>query len=514
MYISRLALDHFRSWEHCVIDFTPNVNILHGANGLGKTNIVEAIEVMSTGSSHRTSSSLPLVERGAASATIRANVDEMNTGGMVAVKAGDAADAEANGGGSSDNAGTTSTADDYSRGDTAAIMTDFPAASGAGHSRAMHATTYEATIAARGANRARINGGPALYLRDIVGRIPSVCFTPEDQRLVTADPAMRRRFLDQAGALLVPGYMNRLQTCTRIAKQRSALLKQLERSEGDANAALSGLEIWTGQFIEAGIALTIDRQRIVETLREPFAVIYDALAGANRDRREPSWLMATDPMPQAAQAAESGQTSHAARLAYEPSFAEVFGSGDFDCSGDRGGHGFDPGEGNGSDAAKAAISRHFQRIYPGEVARGLNLIGPHRDDMSLELEGMPAREFASNGEMWTMALALKMALFEVVQRASDVTPIVILDDVFAQLDETRRRQILAFAAAQQQVFITVAARSDIPDFSGLGDAGMGNNDGVGITPNIIDVAQLKTSSHDGNDQLMAQLRTMRGGSRA
>ncbi|WP_338128308.1 DNA replication/repair protein RecF [Bifidobacterium tibiigranuli] len=471
MYISRLALDHFRSWEHCVVDFAPGVNILHGANGLGKTNIVEAIEVLSTGSSHRTSSALPLVERGFTSATIRANVGE-----SAVIEARTEADAD----------------DEAARADGKA-------------NDHLHTTTYEATIAARGANRARINGGSSLYMRDIVGRIPSVSFTPEDQRLVTSDPAMRRRFLDQSGALLIPGYMNRLQTCTRIAKQRAALLKQLERAEGDTNAALSGLEIWTGQFIEAGIALTADRNSIINSLSEPFAAIYARLAG---DRLAGDKAADDDESAVVKAAIDNEhQTAHKARLAYEPSFAEVLD----DSNGD----------------APAAISRHFQRIYPGEVARGLNLIGPHRDDMALELEGMPAREFASNGEMWTMALALKMALFEVVVRTSGVTPIVILDDVFAQLDETRRGQILDFAAAQQQVFITVAARSDIPDFNGSGDSGRGLGGGLGSAglngdgafngtahANIIDVAQLKAASHDGNDQLIAQLQAMRGGGEA
>ena len=134
MYISRLALDHYRSWEHCVLDFKPGINILQGANGLGKTNIVEAIEVLSTGSSHRASSSLPLIEKGCTSATIRANVEDGET---------------------------------------------------------QH--TYEATIVARGANRARIDGGKSQYMRDLIGRTPSVSFTPEDQRLVAGDPATRRR---------------------------------------------------------------------------------------------------------------------------------------------------------------------------------------------------------------------------------------------------------------------------------------------------------------------------------
>lgn len=364
MYISRLALDRFRSWEHCLLDLKPGVNILQGANGLGKTNIVEAIEVLSTGSSHRTSSSLPLVHRGETSAVIRVNVH-------------------------------------------ADIAESQP-------------TTYEATISARGANRARINGGASLYMREIIGRIPCVAFTPDDQRLVSGDPATRRNFINQAGSLLDMRYPQLVQQCTHIAKQRAALLKTLSdaghgSAEYSADAALSGLEIWTGQFIEAGIALTRMRADIVQRLSEPFNRIYRSLTGDDQQ----------------------------AVLQYEPSFDEVLIY----------------------EEPAAEISRHFQRIYPGEVARGQNLIGPHRDDMTLLLNDMPAREFASNGEMWTMALALKMALYDVLEDVHGVKPIVILDDVFAQLDDHRREQILRFANEQDQVLITVASAGDVPSFS-------------------------------------------------
>ena len=333
MHISRLALDHYRSWSQVVVDFVPGVNILFGKNGLGKTNLVEAVEVLSTGSSHRTSSTLPLIERGQTTATIRANV--------------------------ADDAGQT--------------------------------TTYEASIHARGANRARINSGSSLYLRDIIGKIPSVSFTPEDQRLVSGDPGARRTMMNQAAALLEPGYMQTLQQFTRIAKQRATLLKQLNANVNNGqpmDAVLSGLEIWTGQFIEAGVALTRMRAHVIGLLAEPFAAIYADLAGAGEQ----------------------------VTLTYAPSFDEVLM---FD----------DP---------HPQISEHFQRIYPGEVARGVNLIGPQRDDMNLE--------------------------FEIVRDRLGLQPIVILDDVFAQLDDSRRTQILDFARKQDQVLITVAAEGDVPDY--------------------------------------------------
>ena len=349
---------------------------------------MEAVEVLSTGSSHRTSSSLPLIEKGYPSATIRANVE--GTDGQ---------------------------------------------------------RSYEITIAARGANRARVDGGKSQYMRDIIGTVPSVSFTPEDQRLVSGDPATRRNFLSQAASLLLPRYMQSLQQFAHIAKQRAALLKQLSDGSGidpeyGRQAVLSGLEVWTGQFIEIGMQVTRDRNEVIGRLREPFSRIYKALAGA----------------------------SEAADLSYEPSFDEVMLY----------------------DEPAAEISRHFQRIYPGEVARGQNLIGPQRDDLTLLLNDMPAREFASNGEMWTMALALKMALYEVVSAQWDTKPIVILDDVFAQLDESRRGQILDFAKRQDQVLITVAAASDIPQ----GGA------------HVIDVAALRRAQSqdmDGDVAAMAAL---------
>ena len=254
MYISRLALDHYRSWNHCVLDLTPGINILQGANGLGKTNIVEAIEVLSTGLSHRTSSSVPLVQRGEHAATIRANIESVT-------------DPEP----ADDGVNTSADAVDIS--DMKPV-------------RQTQTTTLEATIAARGANRARINGGQSRYLREILGTLPTVSFTPEDQQLVAGDPAVRRSFINQVASLLIPGYANRLQSFTHVAKQRAALLKQLgqwQRAGSPIDAALSGLEIWTGQFIEAGVALSRDRQRIIAELNKSFGPLYARLAGVAGD---------------------------------------------------------------------------------------------------------------------------------------------------------------------------------------------------------------------------------------
>ena len=175
MYVSRLVLDHFRSWSNCVLDFSPKINVLFGSNGLGKTNIVEAIEVISTGTSHRISSLMPLIECNNSCATIRLNAKYFDNNDL-------------------------------------------------------DETTYELTINSKGANRARINSGKSLYMKDIVGLVKSISFTPRDQNLIFSDPNIRRTFIDQAGALLIPNYLQVLQEYNHIAKQRSYLLKSLSNN--------------------------------------------------------------------------------------------------------------------------------------------------------------------------------------------------------------------------------------------------------------------------------------------
>lgn len=384
MYVSKLALDHFRSWSSCVLDFSPKINILLGSNGLGKTNIVESLEVISTGTSHRVSSLMPLIEINHNCATIRANVKDFNN---------------------TFNSNTLDSSNDLDE------------------------TTFELSINLKGANRARINGKKSLYMKDIVGLVPCVSFTPRDQNLIVSDPTVRRTFIDQAGALLIPNYLPILQEYNHIAKQRSALLKNLSNNYSPNSMnnynTVSDLEVWTAKFIETGIILTKLRKQIIELLNNVFSNIVKHLSNS----------------------------SNFASIEYNPSFSEIdFSENNFE----------DDFEENNDNSIRIAISEHFQRIYNGEVARGYNLIGPHRDDFTILLNNYNAKEFASNGESWTLALALKMALFKSLEKKNEKKPIVILDDVFAQLDEFRRKQILEFAKNQDQVFITVASLSDIP----------------------------------------------------
>lgn len=387
MYVSKLALDHFRSWSSCVLDFSPKMNVLVGSNGLGKTNVVESLEVISTGTSHRVSSLTPLIEINHNCATIRANVKDFSN---------------------TCNINTLDGSDNLDN---------------------LDETTFELSINLKGANRARINGKKSLYMKDIVGLVPCVSFTPRDQNLIVSDPTVRRTFIDQAGALLIPNYLPILQEYNHIAKQRSALLKSLSNNYSPNSMnnynTVSDLEVWTAKFIETGIILTKLRKQIIELLNNVFSNIVKHLSSS----------------------------SNFASIEYNPSFSEIdFSENNFE----------DDFEESNDNSIRLAISEHFQRIYNGEVARGYNLIGPHRDDFTILLNDYNAKEFASNGESWTLALALKMALFKSLEKKNGKKPIVILDDVFAQLDEFRRKQILEFAKNQDQVFITVASLSDIP----------------------------------------------------
>lgn len=367
MDVERLALTDFRSWHQLLVDFSPGVNVLVGRNGIGKTNIVEALEFLSVGSSHRASASRWLVRRGTAHAVIRANAC----------------------------IGKTADEDDNRQ------------------------VRLQVTIPQRGAVRTRLGNGSSGYFGDIAGLVKVVLFSPADEQLVSGAPALRRQFLNQTCTLMDPSFYRTLQRFRQTARQRAVVLKRLQEgfdSDEGRHSALAELEAWTAQFTALGIEITTARAQAVKELAPLVTAIYEDLSGEK----------------------------DAAHLIYRPSFAEMANKQ------------ADPAE------VRLTIARHFQRLYAGEVARGASLIGPQRDDLDMLLAGEPARQTASNGEMWTIALALRMAQYRWLA-VRGPKPILVLDDVFSQLDEQRRTQILAFAKGCGQVFITVAARGDVPD---------------------------------------------------
>ncbi len=267
------------------------------------------------------------------------------------------------------------------------------------------------------ANKARINRSPLPRVRDILGHLRTVLFAPEDLSLVKGDPAERRAFIDDLLVQRNPRLAATRSDYDRILKQRNALLKSAfaSRRRGDDNL-LSTLDVWDGQLVAAGSALIAARVGLIDDLRSPAAAEYRQLSGDDSSDLTLGYLTSIGPDTEITADAEA--------------WARQFGE---------------------------ALTRRRQE----ELDRGLTLLGPHRDDIVLGLDGIPAKGYASHGESWSIALALRLASFDVLV-GDGVEPVLILDDVFAELDSTRRALLAARVQAAAQVLITAAAEEDVP----------------------------------------------------
>lgn len=271
-------------------------------------------------------------------------------------------------------------------------------------------------IAAGRANKARLNRSPVRSTREVLGAVRAVLFAPEDLALVRGDPAERRRYLDELATLRRPTIAGVRADYDKILKQRTALLKSASgaRFRGD-NAVLETLDVWDGHLAVYGAQLMAARLELVNQLGPEVEKAYQLLAPASRP----------------------------AAIAYRPSIEVA-----------------DP------DAAdieylEAALLAGLAGRRTAELERGVCLVGPHRDDLELRLGDQPAKGFASHGESWSMALALRLAAYELL-RAEGSEPVLILDDVFAELDDSRRRALAGVAASAEQVLVTAAVGEDIP----------------------------------------------------
>ena len=365
MHLRRLAVTDFRSWESAELDLGPGVTVLVGPNGVGKTNLVEAVGYLATLGSHRVSSDAPLIRRGAEAAVVRGTVVH--------------------------------------------------------HGREL---SVEVEITAGRANRARVNRAPVPRPRDVLGILRTVLFAPEDLALVRGDPGERRRFLDELLTIRYPRYAAVRSDYDRVLKQRSALLKTARNGRSD----LTTLDVWDGHLARTGAALLAGRLDLVT-----------AIAG-----------------PAAAAFAEVAPTSDPIALAYRSSV--TLQQGHLPATSLREG---------GLPAMTAAESEpllldELARVRRQEVERGVCLVGPHRDDLELLLGPGPAKGYASHGESWALALALRLASYRLLC-ADDVEPVLILDDVFAELDSRRRRALADVARRAEQVLITAAVDEDVPE---------------------------------------------------
>ena len=274
------------------------------------------------------------------------------------------------------------------------------------------------------ANRARVNRNPASKPRDSLGYLRTVLFAPEDLALVKGDPANRRQFLDDLLTARAPRFAAVRADYERALKQRNALLRsaaQVRRANRGAAVDMSTLDLWDGHLASAGASLLTARLELVEALNPLVGKGYGAIAG--RDT---------------------------AILEYRPSFELSTSTGS------------PVDESAVHDALIAALNAGRK----DEIERGMTLVGPHRDELALLLDHghgpVPAKSYASHGESWSFALSAKLAAFELL-RAESLEPVLILDDVFAELDNSRRSQLAEVAATAEQVLITAAVEQDVPE---------------------------------------------------
>ena len=270
------------------------------------------------------------------------------------------------------------------------------------------------------ANRARINRAPLTRARDILGALRTVLFAPEDLALVRGDPAERRRFLDDVLIMRAPRMAGVRADYDRVLKQRNALLKTAgaaRRSGGE----LATLDVWDEHLAAAGAELVHARMSLLAELRPHVDAAYADLAGPG-DAVDLAYR-STVPVSVAAGSREDGVPD--------------------------------------VPTLRDAMLGELARVRSAELDRGVSLVGPHRDDLELLLGSGPAKGYASHGESWSFALALRLGSFALL-RSDGVDPILVLDDVFAELDAVRRDRLAALVAAAEQVVMTAAVPDDVP----------------------------------------------------
>ncbi len=358
MHVCALSLRDFRSYASLDLTLSPGTTVLVGANGQGKTNIVEAVQYLATLSSHRVATDGPLLRSGCTRAHVGARVQ---TGERTVV--------------------------------------------------------VEVDLVAGAANRAQVNRSPVRSPREIVGLLRTVLFAPEDLAIVKGDPAERRRLLDHLLVQRRPSLAAVRADYDRVVKQRTALLRSASqlRRQGRDPADLSTLDVWDQHLARTGAELVAARLELLEQLQPRTSETYAALApGSGGVGMRYRSSAVHDDLP-------------ADAPLWEQTLLE----------------------------ALTAARRD-------EVERGQCLVGPHRDDVVMTIGDLPARGYASQGESWSLALSLRLASFDLLVDETDSPPVLVLDDVFAELDARRRDHLAARVLDADQVIVTAAVAADVP----------------------------------------------------
>jgi DNA replication and repair protein RecF len=378
VYVRRLELVDFRSYEQVTLDLDPGASVLVGPNGVGKTNLVEALAYLATLASHRVAGDAPLVRAGAERAVIRCAI--VHDGRELLV---------------------------------------------------------ELELVPGKANRARLGRAPAARARDILGALRLVMFAPEDLALVRGDPAERRRYLDDLLVSRQPRYAGVRADYERVLKQRNALLRtaylarKVHRrnrrgtpptgpdgepvADGLAADGLDTLQVWDEHLARHGAELVVGRLELCAALAPHVAKAYDAVSAGRGE----------------------------AAIGYE---ARSWAPGGVPAQ---------------RELARTQLLTAIAEARGAEEERGVTLVGPHRDDLVLTLGDLPAKGYASHGECWSYALALRLAGFELL-RADGIEPVLVLDDVYAELDAGRRMRLAELVNPAAQVLVTCAVEADIP----------------------------------------------------
>jgi DNA replication and repair protein RecF len=379
MFVTHLSLADFRSYPLAEVPLDAGVTVFTGANGQGKTNLVEAVEFLATLGSHRVATEAPLVRAGAERAIVRARV-----------QAG--------------------------RDDARSLLLEIELIPGR-------------------ANKASLNRSPLRRPRDLLGALRVVFFSPEDLAIVKGDPGERRRFIDELVVARWPRLAGVRADYDRVLKQRSTLLKSLSGrgSRAVTEDVAATLDVWDGQLAAFGAEIVAARLLTLDALRPHLVEAYASIAPTNNvagaEYKSSSLEPAPTPAPE-----EPARNEPASRRADTLGVAEL---------------------------REALTVRMLQRRNE-EIARGVCLVGPHRDDITLSLGELPVKGYASHGESWSMALALRLASFQLL-RADGLEPVLILDDVFAELDESRRARLAELVSDAEQVLVTAAVAADVPE---------------------------------------------------
>jgi DNA replication and repair protein RecF len=366
MHVKHLTLSNFRNYATVELPLATGINLLVGKNGQGKTNLAEAIFYAATLGSHRVSGYLPLIKQGESKAIIR-------------------------------------------------LLARFED----------RENLLELELNTEGVNRARINKSDATRVRDILGYVNAVIFSPEDLDIVKRDPANRRAFIDELIVQLTPRMAGVYTDYERVLKQRNSLLKSARNLTASASG-LSTLESWDQSLIRIGSEIVSARfditSRLIPFLQEAYAAIAD-------EKNDPSIKI---------------------KSSLYNNDVDSDSPDAFLTTGDR-------------EEIEKLFQQRLAQVRNKELERGVTLVGPHRDDLLLLLGTLPAKGYISHGESWSYALALKLASADLIRkdaRAGD--PVLILDDVFAELDSTRRSRLAALVSHNEQVIITAAVAEDVP----------------------------------------------------